>query len=80
MSQLRNWVDGAHISILGLLVLEITFSKRWWRLHLWMVLVECSRISGIVLLAHGFALIWIAVVRLHSNAYVTVSIDEFIIA
>lgn len=80
MSQLCNWVNGAHISIFGLLVLEITFSKRWWRLHLWMVLVECRRVSGIILLTHGFALIWIAVVRLHRNAYVTVSIDEFIIA
>ena len=52
MSQLRNWVDGAHISIFGHFVLEITFSECGWCLHLRMVLVECSRVSRIVLLTN----------------------------
>ena len=36
MSQFRHRVDGAHISILGRLVLEISISERRWCLHLWM--------------------------------------------
>ena len=51
MSKLRDWVDGAHISILGQLVLEVALSERRC-LHLWMVLVERSRVSRIVLLTH----------------------------